>query len=121
MKLSVLPRISGTINELTYCRLSRKEQTRISRIKRLNSRVGILLNLHPSSQHLKSALSEIRVMIRHVEVWSEEKTKSSTRQHVSDLLSYLEELEILIQIELEQIGILPRLISAVKSLMSFLI
>ena len=117
----VLPKITATIDELTLCRLSRKEQKRVRKFQRSMSKIGPLLISKNKVIHIESALCEIRRIIRHAEVWIEEKITSTIKHHLSALLSYMDELEILVQLELENHGIIPQILAGIKSLVSIFI
>ncbi len=121
MIFSVLPKLRATVDELVFCRLSKKEQMRRNKLGRAISKIGVLLGSKPNRDQLMSILTEIRVMIRHTEVWAEEKTSASVRRCVSDLLQLLEELDLLIQFELDKRGYLHRITTVIKSLVSLLV
>jgi len=67
---------------------------------------------------VQRVLSEVRVSIRHIEIWIEEGTTASVRHHVENLLLYFEELGLLVEDELNQIHVLLRIKTMIKSVLS---
>ena len=119
MRLQILSQLQVTTDELVECRLSKREQKRMLRIRTSIVTVRGLIGSNPNKSDLQDALSEIGKVSRHAEIGAEEATTAKVRRLMSDSVLLTSELKVLLQHDLDNMGILSRISSGIKTSIAF--
>lgn len=119
MKLQILSQLQVTSDELVECRLSKSEQKRMLRIQTSLVTVRGLISNNPDKSDLQDSLSEIVKVSRHAEIGADTAITAKVRRLMADMVLQASELKVLLQHDLDNMGILSRLSSVVKASLAF--
>ncbi len=119
MKLQILSQLQVTSDELVEYRLSKREQKRMLRIQTSLVIMRGLVSNNPEKSNLQDSLTEIGKVSRHAEIGTEAATTSKVRRLMSDMVLLTAELKVLLQHDLDNMGILSRLSSVIKTSLTF--
>ncbi len=115
MRLQILSQLQVTSDELVEYRLSKREQKRMLRIRTSIVTVRGLVSNNPNKSDLQDSLSEIGKVSRHAEIGAEAATTVKVRRLMADMVLQTSELKVLLQHDLDNMGILSRISSGIKA------
>lgn len=119
MRLQLLSQLQATSDELIECRLSKREQKRLLRVRTSIVTVRGLISNNPDRSGLQRSLFEVGKVCRYAEIGVEAATTAKVRRLMTDMVLLTSELKVLLQHELDNMGILSRLSSVIKTSLAF--
>ena len=115
MKLQFLLQLQVTCDELDDCRLSKREQKRLLRIRTSLVTVRGLIRNNPDKSDLQRSLSVIGKACRYAESGVDAAPTVKVRRLMSDMVLQASELKVVLQHDLDNKGILSRMSSVIKA------
>ena len=121
MKLQILSQLLVTADELVECRLSKREQKRMLRIRTSLAIVRGLISINPDRSDIQYSLSEVGKICRYAEIGTEAATTAKVRRLMSDMVLQANELKVVLQHDLDNMSLLSRILSGIKATVALLI